>query len=81
LGLDVRDHAGKGRPISPVFKIMSGLKVGQQQLLRGNSMHIPSISMWLVYVLSHCVRRSDLQMLPVHIGSPGIEEENFDELD
>lgn len=82
LGLDARVPVDKGRPISPVYKIMSQYRSAQQQLLRGNSMHIPSITMWLVYVMSHCVRRADLQKLPQSV-SPAAgdfdEEEHNDD--
>ena len=57
LGLDVDPRATK-RMLSPIAPMLSRLTFAKQQLLRGNSMHVPSITAWMVYVFCHCMPRA-----------------------
>ena len=44
-------------PRCPLFNILSSLSTRQQKLLAGNSMHLCGQAAWMLYVLSHTVRR------------------------
>ena len=57
LGLDCSEAFAAGRGLSPVYKAMRTHTSKQQQQLRGNSMHVPTVAAWLVYVMSNMVAR------------------------
>ena len=57
LGVDSASSICGGRAQSPVHQIVKTMPAGCQQRLRGNSMHVPTVGQWLVYVLSNIVPR------------------------
>ena len=48
---------------SPLVPLLSQLMRGEQRFLAGNSIHIPSIFAWMLYIWCNCVRRCDHERL------------------
>jgi len=63
-GLDYyAQHCGsRGR--SPLMPFLISLPEHKQKIMIGNTMHIPSMTRFMVYVLSNCVWRDSLQKMP-----------------
>ena len=79
LGVDVDARATKRR-LSPLTPIFNRLPHHKQQILRGNSMHVPSITAWMVYVFCHCAPRAKHEQMQWPLGDADVAEEVGSEL-
>ena len=83
LGLDVFPAVSNNRGASPMLDPLRSLSIRQQKVLAGNSMHIPMMSYWILYVLSNCVRVDELSKMskwtPPMAEGPGPGAASLDE--
>ena len=63
-GLDVLPALSGERGPSPLKPILASLPDAAAKLLAGNSIHVPSFLCWMVFVLGHCRRRSEITGSP-----------------
>ena len=52
-GLDSLAHVSGGRRVSDVWNVISSLTISQQLKMLGNGIHIPTLSVWMLFVLAH----------------------------
>ena len=71
LGLDSIPGVKSTSKPSALAETLASYPSRHQQFLRGNSMHIPSITYWIIFVLAHCTPRSSLERLSPQPGPPG----------
>ena len=74
LGLDWYEALSGGRELSQLKEATNGVQPRKLKFMCGNSMHAPSIITFLLFALSHVVRKDDLQQLP-H-GLPECQDED-----
>ena len=73
-GLDSLAHVSGGRPVSDVWNVLSSLTIGQQLKMLGNGIHIPTLSVWMLFVFAHIRPISQLAAsIPRTLADPGID--------
>ena len=78
-GLDTYEELSGKRGLTPLLPILQALSDKDSRFLAGNAIHMPSYVCWMLYVLSHCRRRSDLT--PMCAALPQAAKRSQDEAD
>lgn len=80
-GLDMYAAMAGGRGTSPIKEIFKNLKPHECRFLAGNAMHVPTFTMWMVYVLGNCRPMDDFfQLRPLTLSSCSSADELDDEV-
>jgi hypothetical protein len=74
-GVDMYPELSGGRLVSPLRTIFKKYSSNQVRFMAGNSMHIPTHAVWMLYVISHMVKRSDHSGLEAQLGPPNVDSE------
>ena len=77
-GVDTHEAMAGNRGLSPLKNVFEQFGDSDQRFLAGNTMHIPSLSAWLLYAMSNVRSRAELSRLPQCVRqpeNPEVEEE------
>ena len=78
-GIDIYPELAGKRPVSPLAALFDSLTDAEQGFLAGNSMHIPTLAAWMLYVLGHIAWRSDYSQMAPRVAQHPPELEDVDE--
>jgi hypothetical protein len=61
-GIDMFPALSGGRKLSPLKQIFDSLSERDVKFLAGNAMHVPTFTMWMVYVFGNCAPVYEAQL-------------------
>ena len=74
-GVDMYPELSGGRLLSPLRTLFKKYSSNQVRFMAGNSMHIPTHAAWMLYVISHMLKRSEHSGMEAQLGPPNVESE------